>query len=161
VRFNRRQTKLDPRARSSARGFTILEITILTAILALVASLAVPNFLKARDRAARDLCIYNLGRIDSAKEAWALGVGGNGNFEPEPDDLRRFFSGELMPGCPAGGEYEIGLLHEPPFCTFESLGHIYLPDTHNDGISPVGGSSGPSRGGPPPWAGSAGGNGKP
>jgi competence protein ComGC len=159
VRFNRRKTKLRPRVPSYARGFTILEVTIMAAIIGLLAAIAVPSFLHARDRAARDLCIYNLGRIDSAKSAWALENGGNTSIEPDPEDLKRFFTRETMPACPAGGEYEIGLLNETPFCTFDNLGHIYLPDTHPDATSPANGSDGVT-GGPPPWSGSPGGNGK-
>jgi hypothetical protein len=162
VRFNRRQTKLGPRVPSNARGFTILEVTILAAIIGLLAAIAVPSFLHARGRAARDLCIHNLGKIDLAKNAWALEKGVLTSIEPDPEDLKRFFSRETMPACPAGGDYEVGLLYEPPFCTLENLGHIYiyLPNPLSEASSPAKGGNGMS-GGPPPWSGYPGGIGKP
>lgn len=114
----------------------------------------------ARDRAARDLCIYNLGRIDSAKGAWALQYGGVSNIEPTPAELKQFFTRETMPTCPAGGEYEIGFLYEPPFCTLENLGHLYLPfdDEPHAAPAPNGNGNGASAGALPPWAGSPAGN---
>jgi hypothetical protein len=157
VRINRQHGGSIPRTAPSERGFTVLEITILTAIIGLLAAIAVPNYLKARERAMRDLCIYNLGQIDSAKGAWALEYGGNTLSEPDPIDLAQFFSGRNMPACPAGGEYEIGVLYEPPFCTFEHLGHIYLPDDDRAITSPGSGVGPPPwtapPGGPPHWAG--------
>jgi hypothetical protein len=135
----------------------------LTAIIGLLAAIAVPNFLMARDRAERDLCIYNLGRIDSAKGAWALQYGGGSNIEPTSAELKKFFRREIMPTCPAGGEYEIGFLYEPPFCTLEDLGHLYLPfgDDVDASPAPNGNGNGAPGGAHPPWAGSPGGNGTP
>jgi hypothetical protein len=110
----------------------MVEITILTVIIGLLAVIAVPSFLKARDRAMRDLCIYNLRQIESAKAAWAFQHGAKLDIELEPEDLNPFFSNGLVPTCPAGGDYEIGFLYEPPRCTSENRDHIYSPEGDED-----------------------------
>jgi hypothetical protein len=141
----------------------MVEIFILTVIIALLAAMAVPNILKARDRAMRDLCIYNLGQIESAKGAWAFGHGANNSAELEPEDLSPFFSSGLFPACPAGGEYEIGILNEPPFCTLEDLDHIHTPAGTGGTSLPGQISSGEKPGhgqGPPSWAKPTGRNGR-
>src|SRR5262245_47616400 len=53
-------------------GFTLVEIMIVVAIIGLLASIAVPNFVRARSRAQTDACLNNLRQIDAAKQQWAL-----------------------------------------------------------------------------------------
>ncbi len=53
-------------------GFTLVEIMIVVAIIGLLASIAIPNFVRARSRAQTDGCLNNLRQIDAAKQQWAL-----------------------------------------------------------------------------------------
>src|SRR5208337_5006652 len=53
------------------RGFTLVEIMIVVAIIGMLASIAVPNFMKARTMARQKSCISNLQSIDGAIETWA------------------------------------------------------------------------------------------
>ncbi|MDQ6912556.1 MAG: type II secretion system GspH family protein [Verrucomicrobiota bacterium] len=57
---------------SSRRGFTLVEIMIVVAIIALLASIAVPGFLRARKRAQASRIINDLRLIDSAVDQYAI-----------------------------------------------------------------------------------------
>lgn len=58
--------------RKNAKGFTLVEIMIVVAIIGLLAAIAVPNFVQARQTARTNACVNNLRLIDAAKEQYAL-----------------------------------------------------------------------------------------
>ena len=53
-------------------GFTLVEIMIVVAIIALLASIAVPGFLRARKRSQASRIINDLRLIDSAIDQYAI-----------------------------------------------------------------------------------------
>lgn len=57
-------------------GFTLVEIMIVVAIIALLAALAVPNFLRARKRSQATLVLEDLRVLDHALEQYAA----DGNY---------------------------------------------------------------------------------
>lgn len=57
---------------SSKSGFTLVEIMIVVAIIGLLAAIAIPNFVKARETAQLNSIINNLRIIEGAKDQYAL-----------------------------------------------------------------------------------------
>ena len=60
------------RTLSRNRGFTLVEIMIVVAIIALLAAIAVPGFLRARKRAQASRILNDLRLIDSAVDQYAI-----------------------------------------------------------------------------------------
>ena len=108
-------------------GFTLVEIMIVVAIIALLAAIAIPNFVKARANSQRSACIANLKQIDGAKSTWALEAKKVNSDSPADTDL---FGNtayiRTQPSCPAGGTYTIAIVSTRPSCSLSSTeGHTY------------------------------------
>ena len=56
----------------SHQGFTLVEIMIVVAIIALLAAIAVPGFLRARKRSQASRILNDLRMIDSAVDQYAI-----------------------------------------------------------------------------------------
>ncbi len=54
------------------KGFTLVEIMIVVAIIGLLAAIAIPSFMRARTRSQQNACINNLRQIDGAKEQYGM-----------------------------------------------------------------------------------------
>ena len=57
---------------NSKSGFTLVEIMIVVAIIGLLAAIAIPNFVKARENAQLNSIFNNLRILEGAKDQWAL-----------------------------------------------------------------------------------------
>ena len=60
------------KSNKSRHGFTLVEIMIVVAIIALLAAIAVPNFLRARKRSQATRILEDLRIIDSACDQYAI-----------------------------------------------------------------------------------------
>ncbi len=72
------------------QGFTLVEIMIVVAIIALLASIAVPNFLRARKRSQATRCLEDLRVLDNALDEYAIETNKTSGFNPTFGDLKNY-----------------------------------------------------------------------
>src|SRR5436190_15688212 len=95
---------------SRRSAFTLVEIMIVVAIIGLLAAIAIPNFIKAREASQKNACIANLKQIDGAKQTWALETKQvSGATCNEGDIYGPTLYIRDTPSCPANGSYTVGL----------------------------------------------------
>jgi prepilin-type N-terminal cleavage/methylation domain-containing protein len=108
------------------RGFTLVEIMIVVSLIGLLATLAIPAFLKARATSQRTVCINNLRQISSAVQQWALELKKDANSPVTASDVLPYMKEQVV--CPSGGttfgdSYELTIVGAEPVCE-------QLPQTH-------------------------------
>jgi prepilin-type N-terminal cleavage/methylation domain-containing protein len=72
------------------KGFTLVEIMIVVAIIALLAAIAVPNFLRARKRSQATRVLEDLRELDNAIDQYAIETGKTTGFTPDFSDLKNY-----------------------------------------------------------------------
>ena len=91
-------------------GFTLIEIMIVVAVIALVLSIAIPNYFHMTAISKRTVCINNLIKITAAVEQWAIennATAGTKLSSQQEEDLYTNYFHSGKPTCPSGGTYEI------------------------------------------------------
>ena len=107
-----------------SKGFTLVEIMIVVAIIGIIIAIAVPAFLRARENSRGQACQENLSKIDGAKEQYALEFKiANGEDVDWPELIQPGGAAvgegylKATPICPSSGEYTVGAIGTVPVCS--------------------------------------------
>jgi general secretion pathway protein G len=82
-------------------GFTLLEIMVVVTLIGLLVSIAIPSYVRTRERSQTNTCISNLHAIDSGIDQWSIE---NSKIAPDPVTLANVMAYlKKTPVCPASG----------------------------------------------------------
>lgn len=101
-----------------SHGFTLVEIMIVVAIIGLLATIAVPNFMRSRESAQLTAIVNNLRIIENAKDTWALEFRKGTGDTPADTDIAQYLKGNRFPPTLVVGEtYTINPVGTPATAT--------------------------------------------
>jgi prepilin-type N-terminal cleavage/methylation domain-containing protein len=118
-------------------GFTLVEIMIVVAIIALLAAIAVPNFLRARKRSQATRILEDLRIIDSAIDQYAIETNKAGGATVNWTDIQSYLkkgstlynsSGTDLLGVSYGATFSVDGLPRVSTTTFNKLSDVAPSD---------------------------------
>jgi prepilin-type N-terminal cleavage/methylation domain-containing protein len=116
------------------KGFTLVEIMIVVALIGLLATIAIPNWVHARTTSQNNACISNLREIWGATQQWALDNRQSPSAPVTPEEILPYLRNAVV--CPAGGSaatfgtsYSLSIVSDLPTCRIVPDVHVLPPDT--------------------------------
>lgn len=108
-------------------GFTIIELLIVIAVIAVILAIAVPNYIRSREESHKNSCMFNMRQINFAIDQWVIENGITTGTVPsgsDEEDIYAFLKGS-RPRCPGGGIYTIHTVGgaEQVTCSLSDKGH--------------------------------------
>jgi prepilin-type N-terminal cleavage/methylation domain-containing protein len=130
------------RADSARRGFTLVEVMIVVATIALLAVIAIPNYVRARSQSQSSACINNLRKIDDASQEWAMENRQSATAAVTFGDIQPYLKGAVV--CPSSGEaatfaesYGLTTVSNKPTCKIVPVAHVLPTDSASQVTHPV------------------------
>jgi prepilin-type N-terminal cleavage/methylation domain-containing protein len=113
-------------------GFTLVEIMIVVAIIALLAAIAVPNFLRARKRSQATRILEDLRLIDAATDQYAIDTAKTSGMNPTFSDIQGYLkAGSVLYSTDAdlfgdtyGPTFTVDTLPQVPATAFATLSDV-------------------------------------
>ena len=119
-------------------GFTLVEIMIVVAIIALLAAIAVPNFLRARKRSQATRILEDLRVIDSAIDQYAIETNKAGGATVDWTDVQAYLKKgsvlynstgkDLLTNTYNGGTFTVDGLPKLSSTSFDKLSDVAPAD---------------------------------
>ena len=104
--------------RFNVRAFTLVEIITVVAIIGLVTAIAIPNFVKSRQVARRNICLANMKKMEEAIQTkLALESSVSTPSSMNHAELEVFLVPDYlkaMPRCPDAGTYSSAVSQSSP-----------------------------------------------
>jgi prepilin-type N-terminal cleavage/methylation domain-containing protein len=125
--------------KSSRKGFTLVEIMIVVALIVLIAAIALPNFLRARKRSQASRMLEDLRLLDAALDQYTIQNNKQSGSTANFSDLRVFIKqGSVLYNANNkdlyGNDYNDGDIYtvdgtpKVNAATFDSLSDVVAPD---------------------------------
>lgn len=95
--------------------------------IGMMAGIAAPSFVNARQSSQENAMINSLRQIDMVKEMWAMENNKGRGDEVAPEDIGVYLRGGKLPPLPQGGRYEINPIGENPIIILPCGEKVRLP----------------------------------
>jgi len=112
--------------KAQPKGFTLMEVMIVVSVVTMLATIAVPKYIRAQTQSQKQSCIYNLKQLDGAVQQWAMDYKKQSSDAVTETAISVYLKNNTIPDEPASGSYQFTIVSETPTCSLgATLGHTY------------------------------------